>query len=61
MENYEKKTNYNRLVVFDNSRIRSNPNLPVSTNDVNVVWKYWIPGITHGIDSLCGMKTERNI
>jgi len=35
-------------------------NLPVSSNDVNAVWKYWIPGITHGIDSLYSMKTERN-
>ncbi len=30
----------------------ANPNLPVSANDVNVVWKYWIPRITHDIASL---------
>lgn len=30
----------------------ANPNLPVSSNDVNAVWKYWIPRITHDIASL---------
>jgi TM2 domain-containing membrane protein YozV len=29
----------------------ANPNLPVSFNDVNAVWKYWIPRITHDIAS----------
>jgi len=30
----------------------ANPDLPLSSNDVNAVWKYWIPRITHDIASL---------
>ena len=33
----------------------ANPNLPVHANDVNAVWKYWIPRITHDIPSLWSM------
>ncbi len=33
----------------------ANPNLPVHANDVNAVWKYWIPRITHDIASLWSM------
>ena len=30
----------------------ANPNLPVHSGDVNAVWKYWIPRITHDVASL---------
>jgi TM2 domain-containing membrane protein YozV len=30
----------------------ANPNLPISSHDINAVWKYWIPRITHDIASL---------
>ncbi len=30
----------------------ANPNLPIISGDVNAVWKYWIPRITHDIASL---------
>jgi TM2 domain-containing membrane protein YozV len=30
----------------------ANPNLPIPANDINAVWKYWIPRITHDIASL---------
>ena len=30
----------------------ANPVLPIPSDDVNAVWKYWIPRITHDIASL---------
>jgi len=30
----------------------ANPNLPVISGDINAVWKYWIPRITHDVASL---------
>jgi TM2 domain-containing membrane protein YozV len=29
----------------------ANPNLPVSAHEVNAVWKYWIPRVTHDVAS----------
>jgi TM2 domain-containing membrane protein YozV len=29
----------------------ANPNLPLSPEDTNVFWKYWIPRITHDVAS----------
>jgi TM2 domain-containing membrane protein YozV len=29
----------------------ANPDLPIHSTDVNAVWKYWIPRITHDIAS----------
>ena len=30
----------------------ANPNLPSHSGDPNIVWKYWIPRITHDVASL---------
>lgn len=30
----------------------ANPNLPIRPDDVNAVWRYWIPRITHDVASL---------
>ena len=29
----------------------ANPILPIASNDINAVWKYWIPRITHDVAS----------
>jgi hypothetical protein len=30
----------------------ANPQLPVKPSDINLIWKYWIPRITHDVASL---------
>ena len=30
----------------------ANPNSPVPANDINALWKYWIPRIPHDVASL---------